>query len=159
MRNGVTESFELLIHLRQVSNASLQFEIEVQAWAQVTPDRVTTKRLREGTIVCFDEIYRAEIGNARLGQLVRFKESMYRRIFGAAWEIQERFADPQGKAARTDWKNMGLKTTWHITREFEEHIKVINDICEQNLFAVDGERCPMWIREVKQWRRNPNTTT
>ena len=128
-----------------------------EAWSQTVPGKTVKKRLREGSIVCFDEIYKAEIGNARLGQLVRFKENVYRRTFGKKFEIEERFADPQGKAARTDWRNMGLKTSWHITREFEEHIKVINDIFEQELFAVDGEKCPMWVREVKEWRRNPNT--
>jgi hypothetical protein len=135
----------------------LQFEIIVEAWSQTVPGMVVKKRLPEGTIVCFDEIYKAEIGNARLGLLVRFKESAYRRKWGQSWEIEERFADPQGKAARTDWKNMGMKTSWHITREFEEHIKVINDIFTQDLFAIDGQKCPMWVREVKQWRRNPNT--
>lgn len=135
----------------------LQYEIIVDAWSQTIPGQVVKKRLPEGTIVCFDEIYKAEIGNTRLGQLVRFKENAYRRLFGSKWEIEERFADPQGKAARTDWKNMGMKTSWHITREFEEHIKVINDIFEQDLFAIDGEKCPMWIREAKSWRRNPNT--
>jgi hypothetical protein len=134
----------------------LLFEIEVDAWIQ--PLEVRNRiRLKQGSIVCFDEIYRAEIGNDRLGQLVRLKEAQYRRKWGPAWQVKERFADPQGKAARLDWKKMGLKTSWHITREFEEHIKVSNDLFDDDLFYVDGDKCPMWVREAKEWRRHPVT--
>jgi hypothetical protein len=114
-------------------------------------------RIPRGAIICFDEIYKAEIGNTRLGHLVKAKEAAYRRKWGERWQVAERFADPQGKAARIDWKNMGLKTTWHVTREFEEHIKVITDLFDEKLFYVAGDKCPMWVREAKEWRRNPNT--
>jgi hypothetical protein len=137
----------------------LQFEIEVDAAvdAEYIHKRI---RLPKGSIICFDEIYKAEIGNQRLGQLVKLKEAEYKRHWqaqGVIWLVKERFADPQGKAARLDWKSIGLQTKWHITREFEEHIKAITDLFDINGFYVAADRCPMWIREAKEWRRNPNT--
>lgn len=135
----------------------LKFEIEVESFVQPNPPQVLKIRIPAGSIICFDELYKAEIGNIRLGQLVKLKETGFRREWDMAWRIEERFADPQGKAARTDWKNMGLRTQWHITREFEEHIKVITDLFDDNRFYVAGDKCMMWVREAKEWRRNPNT--
>lgn len=134
----------------------LEHEIEVDCWIQI-PGQIRRIRLRPGTIVTFDEIYQAEIGNVRLGQLVKLKEAGYRRRWGDTWIVKERFADPQGKAAKLDWKRMGLRTSWHVTREFEEHIKVSNDLFDDDLFYVDGEKCPMWVREAKEWRRSSVT--
>lgn len=135
----------------------LKFEIEVDMFVQTSPVKIQRMRIPAGSIICFDEIYKAEIGNERLGQLVKLKETNYRREWGSTWNVAERFADPQGKAARLDWKGMGLKTSWHITREFEEHIKVINDLFDDHRFYVAGDKCLMWVREAKEWRRNPNT--
>lgn len=137
----------------------LNYEIEVDASA-VSNFKRQRIRIPAGSIICFDEIYKAEIGNARLGQLVKLKEMEYKRhwlALGVVWLVTERFADPQGKAARLDWKGIGLQTKWHITREFEEHIKVITDLFDSNSFFVSGEKCLMWVREAKEWRRNPNT--
>lgn len=136
----------------------LKYEIEVDlaVHLMIGPQKIRL-RLPQGSIICFDEIYKAEIGNTRLGQLVKLKEAEYRRRWGYKWRVVERFADPQGKAARKDWKDMGLKTRWHVTREFEEHIKVINDLFDDNHFYVAADMCPMWIREARFWRRNPNT--
>ncbi len=134
----------------------LKFQIEAELWIQ-EGGASTLFRIPEGAIIGFDEIYKAEIGNDRLGHLVKFKEAAYRRKWGPAWVVKERFADPQGKAARLDWKNIGLRTSWHITREFEEHVKVIKDLMDDDLIFIDGGKCPMWVREAKEWRRNPNT--
>lgn len=135
----------------------LRNEVEVRAWIQPDESKEpVTVRIQEGTIVRFDEIYIAEIGNDKLGELVKQKEAEYRKIF-PKFRVMERFADPQGKAARLDWKAIGLRTTWHTTREFEEHIKVVSDTFEDDLFRVNGEKCPMFLWEVKQWRRHPKT--
>jgi hypothetical protein len=135
----------------------LKYEIEVECLVQDFAGQIKKMRIPQGSIIVFDEIYKAEIGNARLGQLVILKENEYRRVWSSDWRIQERFADPQGKAARKDWHDMGLKTSWHITREFEEHVKVITDLFDANNFYVAGDKCPMWVREAKEWRRYPTT--
>lgn len=134
----------------------LKFEIEVDMYT-VLGAGVNRMRIPQGSIICFDEIYRAEIGNTRLGQLVQLKEAEYVQKWGRRWRVAERFADPQGKAARKDWRDMGLKTSWHVTREFEEHIKVITDLFDANQFYVAADKCPMWVREAREWRRKPDT--
>jgi hypothetical protein len=135
----------------------LKFDIDVDSFVQSVPGETLRMRLPAGSIICFDEIYKAEMGNDRLGQLVKLKESIYRRQWGPMWQVTERFADPQGKAARLDWKNIGLKTSWHITREFEEHIKVITDLFDSNSFYVAGDKCLMFVREAHEWRRHETT--
>ena len=136
----------------------LKYEIEVEAWVQ--PEEGHDRniiRLKEGTLVCFDEIYVAEIGNEPLGQLVKQMESRYRQKFGPSWRVHERFADPQGKAAKLDWKQMGLGTHWHTTREFDEHVKEIRAMFDADLFRCVGEKCPKFVWEIKQWRIDERT--
>lgn len=135
----------------------LKFELDVLTWVQPEDDSRSIKRIPEGSLVCFDEIYVAEIGNDKLGELVKQKEAEWKRKLGKDFPVFERYADPQGKGARLDWKATGLKTTWHTTREFEEHVKDVRDIFDDDLFYVDGEKCPMFVREIKEWRRDPKT--
>lgn len=135
----------------------LTVEIEVAGWTMLPTGEYPQIRVKEGTIVCFDEIYKAEIGNDRLGDMVIAKENSYRQHI-PGFRITERFADPQGKAARIDWKDKGLKCTWHITREFDEHIKAINSfVVDDDLFRIVGENCPQFRREVKGWRKDEET--
>jgi hypothetical protein len=133
----------------------LAFEIEVEAWNQ-PEDKIITRRLKEGTLVCFGEIYITEIGNEQLGKLVLERESRWAAKHNG-FRVYERFADPQGKAARMDWKAMGLPTRWHTTREFDEHIKSIRSMFDDELFVVDGEACPMFVKEIKAWRADPRS--
>lgn len=133
----------------------LSVEVEVDGWTRMPDGTYPKVRMREGTIICFDEIYVAEIGNDKLGKLVLAKEAEWRKIV-PGFRVYERFADPQGKAARTDWRDLGLPTKWHTTREFEEHIKIVVDMAGDDLIRVDA-RCESWIREVKHWRRDEKT--
>lgn len=136
----------------------LNYEVEVDAWVQPDdPSKRYITRIPEGSLVCFDEIYIAEIGNDKLGKLVQQKEREYATKFGGKFPVYERYADPQGKAAKTDWKAMGLRTSNHATREFEEHIKDVRNLFDDNRFFVDGQKCKMWVREAKEWRRDPKT--
>lgn len=134
----------------------LKFEIEVDCWRPL-PGQPSRMRLKEGTLVVFDEIYVSEIGNDRLGDLVIHKERDYLKRWGRNWRVFERYADPQGKAARQDWKAKGLKCSWRATREFDEHIKLVRDIFDDNAIVVVGERCPMFRKEIKEWRADPQT--
>ena len=133
----------------------LAFELEVEAWNQ-PGDKLITRRLKEGTLVCFGEIYISEIGNEQLGKLVQERESRWAGKY-KNFRVYERFADPQGKAARMDWKAIGLPTRWHTTREFDEHVKSIRSMFDDDLFVADGEACPMFVREIKAWRADPRT--
>ena len=135
----------------------LRNEVDAETWVQPVAGKRFTARLKEGTLVAFDEIYQAEIGNEKLGQMVKDKEGLYRRKFGPTWQVCERYADPQGKAARMDWKAIGLRTSWHTTREFDEHIKAMRDVFDDDLFRADGNQCPKFVWEIKQWRIDERT--
>jgi hypothetical protein len=114
-------------------------------------------RLIEGTLVVFDEIYQAEIGVKKLGQLVKTKERNYQRQF-PGWKVKSRFADPQGKMARLDWKDMGLKTIWKTTRDFEEQVEwLVRDWWEPGLLRYSIEKTPMFAAEAQSWQRDPKT--
>lgn len=116
------------------------------------------KRLKEGTLVCFDEIYTAEIGNTELGEMVLLKEAKWRQELDEPnWRVYERYADPQGKSARLDWKAMKLRCVWHVTREFDEHIKTLREFFDAKAFAVATDKCKMFVREAKAWRRDERT--
>lgn len=130
----------------------LNYEIEVEMFLS-TPETPIMRRLKEGTLVRFDEIYKAEIGNEALGQLVIEKEQQYREAF-PGFKISKRFADPQGKAARLDWKNMGLTTSWHTTREFDEHIKDVKNRVSDDTFYVVAATSPWFWKEVAAWRKD-----
>lgn len=139
----------------------LKYDIEVEAWLQPLEDqnRKIKVALRPGTIVCFDEIYKAEIGATRLADMVIAREARYRQQFGPDWKVEERFADPQGKMARKDWAyhKPPLATHWHTTRNFDEHIDTVSDTFDFDLFRVDGVKCPMFVAEIKAWRKDPKT--
>ena len=52
---------------------------------------------------------------------------------------------------------MGLRTSFRVTREFEEHIKAIKGLAADGLIRVDVAMCPMWVKEAKAWRRDATT--
>ena len=137
-------------------------EVSVKAWIQPKEkNKETFVTLPKYTLICFDEIYIADIGNVKLGNMVFDHEREWQRLIDSIaidtdFEVYERYSDVQGRGARKDWKGMGLKTSWHATREFEEHIKDVKDIFEDGLFKVAGDRCPMFVKEIQQWRRNPD---
>jgi hypothetical protein len=137
----------------------LNYEIEVAQWIQPLEDQTLKVRLDAGFIVCFDEIYIAETGATKLADMVIAKETRYRQRFGSNWAVEERFADPQGKMARKDWAyhSPPLATKWHTTRKFDEHIDVVSEIFDMDIFRVVGDKCPMFVREIKAWRRDEKT--
>jgi len=55
-----------------------------------------------------------------------------------------------------DWREKGLKTEWHSTREFDEHIKSIRSYMDDDLLRTDA-RCEMWLKERKDWRKHEET--
>lgn len=127
----------------------LDYEIEVIGY------NGQPKRLKEGTRVLFDELYVAEIGNKKLADLIVEKEMMYRRL-NQGFKVAGRFADPQAKAARLDFRDHRppLVCSWPaVTRDREEHVKRMRDILVDNLFVVDVERCEMFCEEIEVWHQ------
>jgi hypothetical protein len=111
------------------------------------------KRLPEGSVVLFSEIYKAEIGNQKLAELIVERERQLREKF-PGFKVQGRFADPQAKAARLDFKanTPSLLCKWPaVTRDREEHTKRMRDLLIDKLFYVDVENVKMFVEEVEAW--------
>jgi hypothetical protein len=116
-------------------------------------DEKPDKLLKKGTLVAFDEIYIAEIGNNALASMVVRKERVWARALKGEFRTRGRFADPAQKAARLDWaKNKPkLKSLWYCTRDQKEQIKTVVEMVDDDLVAVDIDRCPMWLEEAEAW--------
>jgi hypothetical protein len=124
----------------------LNYEIEVDTY------NGTKRRLREGTRVCFDEIYKAEISNRQVFDLIVARENFWRQQY-PYWKVYKRFADPQGKAARLDMarNKPPLPTVFVTSRDVKEHIKICAYLIENDMFAVDVDRCEMFTSEIESW--------
>lgn len=115
-------------------------------------------RLIEGSLVVFDEIYKAEIGVDKLANEVISKETRYKARWGENWKPEARFPDPQGKMARLDWKDKGLITEFKTTRDFEVQVEwLVRDWWEPQLLFYCIETVEMWPEEAKSWQKDPNT--
>jgi hypothetical protein len=110
-------------------------------------------RLKEGTIVVFDEIYITGIGADKLASLVKIKEDYWKSKF-PKFKVRARFADPQGKMARLDFRSKGLNTEWHTTREKDYQIRRIQDLFTDDEFRADV-RCEMFASEIAVWQKDP----
>jgi intein/homing endonuclease len=99
--------------------------------------------LKEGSRICFDEIYIAEIGNRKLGEKVITREQHWKERH-SNFRIAARFSDPQGKAARLDWIDLNLITRWYggtNSRDIKEQIKLIVELVDLDMLYADLERC------------------
>jgi hypothetical protein len=111
------------------------------------------KKLKEGTLVCFDEIYVAEISNTKMASMIVDREAMWKRQLGSTWHVSRRFCDPQGRSQRSEFADYSppLYTTFVATRDVKEHIKKVKELFEDGIFAVDVGRCPMFCDEIEAW--------
>lgn len=109
-------------------------------------------RLKEGTLVIFDELYMAEIGNNQLLDLVHARERQWAKIF-PAFRVTARFPDPQAKAARLDWSRARTpaRTVFYASRDVKEHIKLMVEWLEDDRLYVDLGRCEMFGEEIAVW--------
>lgn len=116
------------------------------------------KILLPNTLVCFDEIYITEVGNIGLADLAVQMETNW-KLKHMYWSVNERYADIAAKAARVDWRQHDppLPTVWRITREVDEHILICQEIVDNYTFAVDVDRCPMFVDEAESWQKDPTT--
>lgn len=124
----------------------LEHEVDVEMWSG------GTKRLRQGTHVYFDEIYKAEISNNKLADLICDRELAWRKA-APGFKVHSRFCDPQGKAARLDLRNHNppLPSVWYTTRDVREHIKLVNELYNDDMIVIDASRCLMMVEEIEAW--------
>lgn len=131
-------------------------------WYQVLNQEVTWWGYREdkrnkprtllpkGSVICFGEIYKAEIANTTLAVMIKEREAKWIEEF-PNFAVKKRFADPAAKGARIELAKKGLPTSFYCTREVQEHIKTCNSLLDDNKFFVDVLACPMWCSEADSW--------
>lgn len=109
-------------------------------------------RMKEGSVVIFDEVYKADIGNQQAAALIIRKENYWRSVV-PYFKVNSRFADPQGKAARLDFArhNPPLPTKFLVSRDVKEHIKVCAYYIENDRVFVDVDRCEMFVSEIESY--------
>jgi hypothetical protein len=125
----------------------LNYEVEVFDYNSIP------KRLPEGSLVLFSEIYISEIGNVKLADLIVAREREW-KMKHPRYRVAGRFADPQAKAAKLDFRHHDppLICSWPaITRDREEHYKRIRDRVDDFTLFVDLDACPMFVEEVEAW--------
>lgn len=127
----------------------LRYDVDVYAFDQQA-DEKPKKRLKEGTRVCFDEVYIANISNVEFANLVKAKESLWVRKY-KNFSVKARFADPAAKAARLEWAINGLPTQYFVTREIPEQVKTVNEMLKEDLFAIDLSRVEMLPEEMEAY--------
>lgn len=110
------------------------------------------KLLKAGTRVCFDEIYKAQTGNAEIAEMILRKEAEYVAKYGKEWKVKWRFGDPAVPTARFDYAKIGVKPIIFIcSRDIVEQIKTCNAILRDDLFAVDIESVKMFPLEAEAY--------
>lgn len=130
----------------------LDFEIEVPDFFE------KAVRIKQGSLICFDEIYVTEIGIDDLATLVKQMEAKYRAWYGPEFKIYKRFADPQGKSQRLDFKKQGLPCDWKTTRDFDTQIEwLVREFWEDDRIRYVLGQANMFAAEAQSWQRDPDT--
>jgi hypothetical protein len=110
--------------------------------------------------VVFAEIYIDKATATELGQKAIVREvKLASGWSGGRVPIRRRWADLQGAGDRKDWRKMGLPTAKYSTRSFEEHVKEVRGMFENDraYVVVDkdeltGMGCPEYADEIEGWR-------
>jgi hypothetical protein len=115
-------------------------------------------RLKEGTLVCFDEIYIAEIGNEKLGKMVKEREEYWaaktgRRDLAALRALRR----PPGQGCSHGLEGHGpAHDMAHHSRVRGAHQGDPGHV-RRRPFRVAGDRCTKFVWEIKQWRADEQT--
>jgi hypothetical protein len=113
--------------------------------------------IKEGTLVIFDEIYKSQISDRQLADLIVAKEAWYKQIYGPEWRVvpNGRFPDPANPSGRMEFSSHEppLPTTFKATREFLQHVRYYVGLFEEDRYRV-VKRCENHIAEIGTWTRN-----
>lgn len=110
--------------------------------------------LPEGAVVLFDEIFKNDIGNTALGNMVKEKEAQYVMRF-PGWHVNERYPDSANLSARLDWRDeCGLPTVSRIKKDFMEELKLVRTrVGKKGGFYVDIVACPWFDKSIRAWKQ------
>lgn len=109
-------------------------------------------RVTEGSIVCFDEIYRSGVGNAQLAKMVNVRESAWRRRH-PRFRPSYRFYDVQSKVGKLDFADADppLRLQNFVPKDVKREVQLVVSAFEDGKFFVDAEACPQFVDEIENW--------
>lgn len=121
-----------------------------------------TRILPARSRVIFAEIYEAGLSATELGQKAATREvQLASRLSISRIPVRKRYADVQGAGDRKDWRKLGMKTSKYSTRSFEEHVKEVRGMFENDrafvVVDLDPEEvmgCPSYVDEIQGWREH-----
>lgn len=114
--------------------------------------------LRTNIYVLFNEVYVAGVDTPRFADRVMEVENGYRQKYGHRWTVAGRYMDPQGKSDRIHFRKRGMGGGWPVgTRKKDLIIPTVQNLVEDDMFAVDIEACPAFCQEIEEWQYKPNT--
>lgn len=124
----------------------LEFEVEVKDFNNLT------KKIPEGSLVVFREVYEAEIGINDVAKRI-IEVEMDLKAEWHNFRVEGRFMDPQAKSQKIDLKrhNPPLDfSKWPtMTRDREVHFERLRDRINDDKIFFDLDECPMICEELE----------
>lgn len=126
----------------------LAVDVEVTMWKSGN-----RRVLPAGSVVRFGEIYREQIGNIELGELVLARESEW-MLRWPGWRVKERYCDMAGLAPRLDWRDqLDLHAFSRVKKEFDNEVKMVRALVGGRYFYIDIPACPWGDKAMHAWRQ------
>ncbi|MBA3735122.1 MAG: hypothetical protein H0W90_07990 [Actinobacteria bacterium] len=126
-------------------------------WAQVvTQDEVMfgDRKIEKGTIIVFDEIYRANKSGAEVAELCWSREEFWReRVPG--FRVQARVHDVQGKQTSRDFiARYPWQPTWSAQpqKDTPREARLISGLTERDRLLIDTSHVTFLQQEAETWR-------
>ena len=111
------------------------------------------KTMPVGSVVCFAEIFKKEIGNIELGKMVIARELEWIVKF-PGWRVAERYYDSALRNAMLDWRDqLHMTLVSRIKKDFNEEVKMIRTLVGGWGFYVDIPSCPGMNKGLQGWRQ------
>lgn len=126
----------------------LAVDVEVTMWKSGN-----SRVIPAGSVVRFAEIYRAQIGNIQLGEMVIAQENEF-MLRWPGWRVKERYCDMASLAARLDWRDqLGLDAMSWVKKDFDTEVKMVRSAVGSRYFYIDIPACPWGDKAMRAWRQ------
>lgn len=126
----------------------LQVPVEVTMW------KSSQRRIiLPGSVVRFAEIYKAQIGDYQLGELVLAREAEFMAAY-PGWRVKERYCDVANLSARLNWRdNFGMETLSRVKKDFNAELKMVRALVGSRFWYIDIPACPWGDKAMRAWRQ------
>jgi hypothetical protein len=126
----------------------LQQNVEVTMWKSGS-----VRVIPAGSVVRFAEIYRAQIGDYQLGELVIQQENEFMLKY-PGWHVKERYCDVANLSARLNWRDQhNMETLSRVKKDFDSEVKMVRALVGSRYFFIDIPACPMGDKALRAWKK------